>query len=244
MNSPVPAAELPDYFRAREIHFERMPRIDLGFGADKPQYRFMRYALPGPGCAMGIFFEWHTRDFFDSPDGPHLAVAVRGPVEEDPHRGRGLAIGILAGDAPDPANPDGRVPLFDGCPPYPGGPSCFIEDFTINEGTAPIPTWQMTGGRELPALGNQGIYRIDIRVTTQNTRAGVWQVFDDGDYRCLAQVDCRDGGPGSLAGSNAPCPELPEDSGVGNAFIGTGFASPETLSFADNIYLAHWPESD
>ena len=120
----VPARDLEAFFRQQGIRFERQPRLELGFGEGYPQYRFMEYPLPGPGQTMAICFEWHTADFFDSPDGPHLAVGIRGPIEEDPHRGRGLAIGILAGDTPDPADPHGRQPLFEGCPPFPGGPSC------------------------------------------------------------------------------------------------------------------------
>ena len=242
--TPIATQALASHFREQGVSFERQPRLELGFGAGRAQYRFMDYALPGPGFTMGIFFEWHTRDFFDAPHGPHLAVGIRGPLEEDPHRGRGLAIGILAGDTPDPADPNARQPLFEGCPPYPGGPSCFIEDFTINEGTAPIPTWQMTYGKDLPELGNEGIYRIDILVSTGNTKAAVWQVHRGSEYRLIGQADCRDGGPASTHCPDAPCPELSEDAGIGNAFIGTGFASPVTRSFADNIYLAHWPESD
>lgn len=241
-SSLIPTQDLPAYFRRCGVAFERREAIHLGFGEGKPQYRFMEYALPGPGYSMGIFFEWHTGDFFDASGGPHLAVGIRGPLEEDPHRGRGLAIGILAGDTPDPADPNNRLPLFEGCPPYPGGPSYFIEDFTINEGTTPIPTWQMSYGKDLPQLANLGIYRIDIIVSSRNTEARIWQVLKDGRFELIGQANCRDGGPASVAGSDAPCPELPEDRGVGNAFIGTGFASPITNSIADNIYLAHWPD--
>ena len=245
LTAPVSSADLDAHFRERGILFEQQPRIALGFGEGHPQYRFMEYALPGPGHVMGIFFEWHTEDFFSSPDGPHLAVGIRGPVEDDPHRGRGLAIGILASDAPDPADSEKRIRLFEGCPPAPGGPSYFIEDFSINEGTAPIPSWQMTDGKAMPELANGGVYRIDIHVSTGTTWAGIWQVMEDGRaYRPLGQASCCEGGPASQDGPPGPCPELPEDIGIGNAFIGTGFASPATKSFADNIYLAHWPETD
>ena len=244
MASPVPTRELGRFLQEQGISYERRAAIGLGFGAGKPQYRLMEYPLPGPDCVMGIFFEWHTRDFFDWPDGPHLAVGLRGPVEDDPHRGRGLAIGILAGDMPDAEHPEERTSLFDGCPPWPGGPSYFIEDFSINEGVSPIEAWQMTRGMSLPELANDGVYRIDIQVSRRNTRARIWQVVEGGaTYLPIGQADCHDGGPGSWAGTTGPCPELLEDRGIGNAFIGTGFASPDTRSVADSIYLAHWKDA-
>ena len=110
--------------------------------------------------------------------GPHVAIGLRGPLEEDPHRGRGLAIGILASQMNNPADPDHPIPLFKGCPDPPGGPSFFIEDFTLNDGIAPISEWQLSPGQGLSRLQGHGIYRIDIHVSWGQVWAGVWKVTE------------------------------------------------------------------
>jgi hypothetical protein len=244
MPEPVPTACLAGHFREAGVPFVRHGRLDLGFGEAMPQYRFFEYALPGPGQTMGMFFEWHTADFFDAASGPHLAVGLRGPLQHDPHRGRGLAIGILASHAPDPAEPGRRLPLFAGCPEPPGGPAFFLEDFSINEGTAPVESWQLSCCKHAAKLRNDRCYRIDLHVSSDTAWAGVWLVEDSGAvYIPMGQTHCGECGPGAYADGSRPCPELPEDRGVGNAFIGTGFADPSNRSWIDNLYIAHWPEA-
>jgi hypothetical protein len=192
---------------------------------------------------MGLFCEWHTEDFFDVDTGPHVAIGLRGPVLEDAHRGRGLAIGILASQTYHPDNPDKPVPLFRGCPDWPGGPSFFVEDFTLNDSVAPVNAWQLSPGRHLPGLQGNGVYRIDIHVARNHVWAGVWKVEEKETgtpqriYTFLDQVACSDKG---LGFTGSPCPEDPADRGQGNAFIGAGFADPENSSWVDNIYIAHW----
>ncbi len=239
--SPVPTADLAAYFQSRQIAFSKEGRLDLGFGRGRDQYHLFHYPAPAAEQSMGMFLEWHTEDFFDSPDGPHLAIGLRGPTTEDPHRGRGLALGILASRVIDPASPERMIPRFEGGPEPPGGPAFFIEDFSINEGTAPIQAWQMTRCKPARALQNDGVYRIDIHVSKGNAWAGIWQVSGTGgDYRLLGQSSCCEGGPASGVGPCGPCPEATGDIGVGNAFIGTGFANPLTRSWLGNIYIAHW----
>ena len=241
----VSTEDLPTYFQTRAIAYKAMGSLELGFGSGKDQYRLYSYPGPADDETMGLFCEWHTEDFFDVDTGPHVAIGLRGPAKEDPHRGRGLAIGILANEVCLPEAPDQPVPLFKGCPDSPGGPSFFIEDFSLNDGIAPISDWQASPGRHLPGLLGNGIYRIDIHVSKNQVWAGVWKVTKkqspDGsvsrDYVFLDQVACSDEGFG-LKGS--PCPEDPADRGRGNAFIGSGFASPETRSRVENIYIAHW----
>lgn len=241
---PVPASNLPRFFTDRGVAYSRYGRLQLGFGPAQPQYRFFDYSLPGPGQTMGIFLEWYTEDFFNSPHGPHLAVGLRGPLESDPHRGRGLAIGILASHAPDPSTPGHMLPLFAGCPEPPGGPAFFIEDFSINEGTAPVTSWQMSRCQNAENLGNAGTYRIDIHVSTLNVWTGIWKRQPDREaYLPVGQASCCDGSSGEPGGCAGPCPELPADTGMGNAFIGTGFADPDNRSYIDNIFIAHWPET-
>jgi len=57
--TPIATQALASHFREQGVCVERQPRLELGFGEGRAQYRFMDYALPGPGFTMGIFFEWH-----------------------------------------------------------------------------------------------------------------------------------------------------------------------------------------
>lgn len=236
----IATAELPSYFRSRGIAYCRCESTVLGFGKGKPQYRLYDYPGPADDETMGLFCEWHTADIFAVDTGPHIAIGLRGPVADDPHRGRGLAIGILASHLRDPANPDISSPLFRGCPDWPGGPSMFVEDFSLNDGVAPINDWQLSPGKHLPALLGNGSYRIDVHVSKAHVWAGVWQVHDNGGerrYTYMDQVACSDT---RLGFSGSPCPEEAVDRGRGNAFIGAGFADPDNHSFVDNIHIAHW----
>lgn len=242
----IPTRELPGYFRSRGIEYRACGSQPLGFGQDKPQYRFHEYPAPADDETMGLFCEWHTRDFFDVDTGPHVAIGLRGTVADDPHRGRGLAIGILAGNMPSPDNPELMASLFKGCPDWPGGPAFFVEDFSLNDGTAPVESWQLSPGRHLPDLLGSSVYRIDIHVSRDHVWAGVWKVVEDAvsnerRYDFLDQVACSDKHPGF---SGSPCPEQPQDRGRGNAFIGSGFADPDNRSSVGNIYLAHWKSPD
>jgi hypothetical protein len=245
MNTPrlIATNELSAYFRSRGIDYRSCDPTGLGFGQGNPQYRLYDYPGPADDETMGLFCEWHTADFFDVDTGPHVAIGLRGPVADDPHRGRGLAIGILASRLRDPANPDVTAPLFRGCPDWPGGPSFFVEDFSLNDGAAPIDSWQLSPGRPLPDLLGNGTYRIDIHVSKDHVWAGVWKVTENKtaeggrDYAFLGQVACSDT---RLGFDGSPCPEQAADRGRGNAFIGAGFADPDNHSFVDNIYLAHW----
>ena len=228
--------------------YQHVGALNLGFGKGKDQYQLFDYPGPEDDETMGIFFEWHTGDYFDVDSSPHIAIGLRGPVKEDPHRGRGLAIGILASHMSDPEDPSATIPLFVGCPPPPGGPSFFIEDFTINEGIAPIEQWQFSPGQNLPELLGNRTYRIDIHVSKGQVWAGVWQrsnqiageSSDGAIYKFLGQTACTNDIAAYSGDPAQPCPEDKEDQGVGNAFIGTGFSDPETNSWIDNIYIAHW----
>jgi hypothetical protein len=237
----VPTGQLPHYFEANNIAYRACGAVELGFGHGKPQYMLYDYPAPEDDEVMGLFCEWHTADFFDVDTGPHLGIGLRGPVTDDPHRGRGLAIGILACDTPSPDESGVVLPLFSGCPAYPGGPSFFVEDFSRNDGQTPIADWQLSPGRVLPELTGNSLFRIDVHVAREHVWAGVWKITesDNGsrDYRFLDQVACSDRASG-FAGS--PCRELAEDTGRGNAFIGTGFADPDSRSWVDNVFLAHW----
>jgi len=239
----VPTEDLPSYFQLNGIAFRALDTLSLGFGHGKDQYRLYAYPSPADDEIMGLFCEWHTGDFFDVDTGPHVAIGLRGPVADDPHRGRGLAIGILAGQMPSPDNSGVTVPLFRGCPDWPGGPSFFVEDFSLNDGVAPIGEWQLSPGRKLPELLGNGIFRIDIHVSSDHVWAGVWKVTENASsggvrsYTFLGQVACSDT---QLGFAGLPCPEVAADRGQGNAFIGSGFADPETNSWVDNIYIAHW----
>lgn len=245
MDTPplIAGSKLPAYFRSHGIAYRSCAPTVLGFGQDKPQYRLYDYPGPADDETMGLFCEWHTENFFDTNTGPHVAIGLRGPVADDPHRGRGLAIGILASRLRDPANPEVTAPLFKGCPDWPGGPSFFVEDFSLNDGAARVDTWQLSPGRHLPALLGNGVYRIDIHVSRDHVWAGVWQVHDSEpgqgsrSYTFLDQVACSDT---ELGFTGSTCPEQDADHGRGNAFIGAGFADPENRSYVDNIYLAHW----
>jgi hypothetical protein len=241
----VPTEELETWFHSRGIAFRACGSQPLGFGRGKPQYRLHDYPGPAEDETMGLFCEWHTENFFDVDTGPHVAIGLRGPVAHDPHRGRGLAIGILASRMHSADEPGAWVPLFRGCPDWPGGPSMFIEDFSRNDGEAPIPAWQLSPGRHLAALRGGGVYRIDIRVSRDRTWAGVWRVTGPGEgeskYRFMGQVACSDRAPGF---SGTPGDELAEDRGQGSAFIGAGFADPDNRSWVGNIYLAHWKTDD
>ncbi len=237
----VPSDELPDYFSNNALGWQRQAKLDLGFGQGNDAYRLWSYPAPANDETMGIFFEWHTEDYFKPGSSPHVAIGLRGPVVDDPHRGRGLAIGILSSHMPDPQNPEKMLELFSGCPPYPGGPAFFIEDFTINEGTAPAVEWQFSPGRHLPELRNNRCYRVDVHVSKDQVWAGVWMLSDNSnEVKFLGQNSCSGDMPASRASSEGPCPELPEDRGVGNAFIGTGFSDPKTSSWIDRIHIAHW----
>ena len=244
----VPSEELASYFRSRDIAFVKVGRLDLGFGDGRDQYRFYDYPGPADDETMGLFCEWHTEDYFEVDSGPHVAIGMRGPVRDDPHRGRGLAIGILANCAPNPADPEHPFPLFKGCPEPPGGPAFFIEDFTICDGNTPVCDWQLSAGRRLPGLTGHGIYRIDIHVSRASVWAAVWKVTgkDAGkggagrSYEFLGETFCPDPAFGPAGGRAGWCCEDPLDGGRGNAFIGTGFSDPKTRSWVGNIHIAHW----
>lgn len=244
----VRTENLPEYFRANKMAYKSLGSVDLGFGHGKHQYRLYDYPAPQDDETMGLFCEWHTQDYFNVDTGPHVAIGLRGPVAEDPHRGRGIAIGILAGEICLPDDPEKLVPLFSGCPPAPGGPSFFIEDFSRNDGHAPVADWQLSRGRHLPQLQGDGVYRIDIHIAKNHAWAGVWKIeqheLADGSferqYIFMNQVSCCQKGPGYSGNPGAPCPELDADRGRGNAFIGSGFSDPETRSRVENIYIAHW----
>ena len=219
--------------------------LGLGFGTGNDQYHLYHYPGPADDETMGLFCEWHTEDYFDVETGPHVAIGLRGPVDDDPHRGRGLAIGILANRMNNPDEPKNPIELFRGCPDPPGGPSFFIEDFTINEGTAPIKEWQFSPGQDLPRLRGNRIYRLDIHVSKDQVWVGIWEVIRSDasgadDYRFLGQATCTDEGPAYTGNPRSPCPEDPLDRGQGNVFIGTGFSDPETRSRISDIYIAHW----
>ena len=94
----VPTQDLPFFFRSNGIAFTAAGSLKLGFGRGNDQYRLYNYSGPAEDETMGIFFELHTEDFFEVDSGPHVAIGLRGPVREDPHRGRGLAIGMHEGD--------------------------------------------------------------------------------------------------------------------------------------------------
>lgn len=244
----VPTEDLPSYFLSNEIAYTAMDPLSLGFGHGNKQYRLYSYPGPADDETMAVFCEWHTEDFFEVDTRPHFAIGMRGPVEDDPHRGRGVAIGILANQTINPDDPDKPVMLFKGCPDPPGGPSFFIEDFTLNDSIAPISKWQLSLGQSLPGLQGNGIYRLDVHVSRDHVWVGVWQVSIqrslDGvakrNYTFLGQRSCTDDAPGFSGNPDAPCPQDPLDQGRGNAFIGSGFADPETRSWVDNIYIAHW----
>ena len=244
----VPTENLASYFRSSGIAFTTVPQLSLGFGQGNDQYCLYPYPGPADDETMGIFFEWHTEDFFEVDTGPHLAIGLRGPVKEDPHRGRGLAIGILANHVSNPEDPEHPIQLFKGCPDPPGGPSFFIEDFTLNDGVAAISEWQLSLGQHLPRLQGNGIYRVDIHVSLGCVWAGVWEVIktqsvngtDVRNYTFLGQTICSNEGPGYSSDPDSPCPQAAPDRGRGNAFIGSGFADPDTRSWVENIYIAHW----
>ena len=220
--------------------------VQLGFGQRKDEYEFYSYPGPADDETMGVFCEWHTGDYFEVNSGPHMAIGMRGPVTEDPHRGRGLAIGILANRIDNPEDPDSPTPLFVGCPDPPGGPSFFIEDFSVCDGTAPIVEWQLSVARVLPRLLGDSIYRIDVHVSRDNVWAAVWEVvinqLSDGRqsraYNFLDQVFSPDPEL-KIIPAGMGCEEA-QDRGQGNVFIGTGFSDPETNSHIENIYIAHW----
>lgn len=237
----VPSEELPDYFSKQALGWQRQEKLCLGFGHGNDAYRFWQYPAPLDDETMGIFFEWHTEDYFKAGTSPHVAIGLRGPLVDDPHRGRGLAIGILSSHMPDSQNPNQMVSLFSGCPSYPGGPAFFIEDFTINEGTAPAVAWQFSPGKHLPGLKNECCYRVDVHVSKDHVWAGVWLLSGIAkEAKFLGQNSCIGDMPASKGNTDAPCPQLPEDRGVGNAFIGTGFSDPQTRSWIDQIHIAHW----
>jgi len=236
------------YFQSRGIAFTTAEPLCLGFGHGNDQYRLYPYPAPGDDETMGVFCEWHTEDYFEVDSGPHVAIGMRGPLGHDPHRGRGLAIGILANQSIDPGNPDHPVPLFKGCPDAPGGPAFFIEDFSTCDGTTPICEWQLSAGQHLPALMGYSVYRMDIHVSRESVWAGVWKVVNNRPanrdmsrvYEFLGETFCPD--PAFAHGGHPArwgC-EDPADRGQGNVFIGTGFSDPQTRSWIGNIHIAHW----
>ncbi|MGA9575731.1 MAG: hypothetical protein WBS20_17455 [Lysobacterales bacterium] len=249
----VSTENLVPFFLSSGIAHTTAEPLALGFGNGNDQYRLYPYPGPADDETMGVFCEWHTEDYFEVDTGPHVAIGMRGPAGHDPHRGRGLAIGILANRMANPDDPDNSVRLFNGCPDPPGGPAFFIEDFTVCDGTTPVRDWQLSAGQHLPGLKGYGVYRIDIHVSRQSVWAGVWQVTGKrpgnvdlfrGDltraYVFLGETFCPDPAfepGGSPAGW---CCEDPLDRGRGNAFIGTGFSDPQTRSRIENIHIAHW----
>ena len=249
-NSPelVSTRDLSSYFRSNGIAYSPEGRLDMGFGHGNDQYRLYSYRGPADDETMGLFCELHTEDYFEVDSSPHIAIGLRGPVREDPHRGRGLAIGILASQVINPEDPEHPVELFKGCPPAPGGPSFFIEDFTINEGTAPVSEWQLSPGQALPQLRGYSTYRIDIHVSKDQVWVAIWEVMKshsgngeaESCYTFLGRGSCTNDGPGYSGNPCSPCPEDPMDRGQGNVFIGSGFSDPETKCWIDNIYIAHW----
>ena len=244
----VPTEVLTSWFRSRDIAFTAVEPLALGFGQGRDQYRFYPYPAPRDDETMGVFCEWHTEDYFEVDSGPHIAIGMRGPVMHDPHRGRGLAIGILANRAIVPDDPDNPAPLFKGCPDPPGGPSFFIEDFTVCDGTTPVCDWQLSTGQCLPELTGHGVYRIDIHVSRNAVWAGVWQVKNSPSsgsektrtYTFLGQTVCPDPELEADAKPGLKGCEVAADRGQGNAFIGTGFSDPQTRSRVENIFIAHW----
>lgn len=237
--SPVRTDDLASWFRRHSIPYRELGALDLGFGEGRPQYRLYDHPAPRDGETVGLFLEWSTTDFFDTPEGPHLALGLRGPVPDDPHRGRGLAIGIFANRTTGPDGSD--VELFAGAPEPPGGPGMFLEEFTVNDGHRPIHEWQLSRCRALPGLTGHRRYRIDLAASRASVEASVWEILADGTYRFLDRTSGalhppRNGRP---APSSA---EDPGDRGVGNAFIGTAFTRPDTRSRIDALYLAHWPD--
>jgi hypothetical protein len=238
----VTTEDLPAYFQSNGIAFESKGSLKLGFGHGEKQYRLYSYPAPADDETMAVFCEWHTLDYFDVDSGPHIAIGIRGPVEETPHHGRGLAIGILANRVSKNDETGEFIPLFKGCPDPPGGPSFFIENFTLCDGVAPISAWQLSLGQSLPRLRANAIYRIDIHVSWGSVWTGVWEITErhsvDGEstreYIFLGQSACSNEDSGPI------CREDETDRGQGNAFIGTGFSDPHTSSRVENIYIAHW----
>ncbi len=244
----VPTEDLPSYFSDNGMSHRALGPLGLGFGHGNDQYQLYPYPAPADDETMGVFCEWHTADYFEVDTGPHVAIGMRGPLFEDPHLGRGLAIGILANKLIRREDPEHPVELFKGCPEPPGGPAFFIEDFTICDGTTAIKEWQLSLGQHLPQLLGNGIYRIDIHVSLSNVWAGVWEVSKSHSaggvvtrgYTFLGQTGCSNHGPGP-GGDPYPARRVDAlDRGQGNAFIGTGFSDPETSSRIENIYIAHW----
>lgn len=227
---PVPAARLGGWLKGRGIASRRLPRLHLGFGVNRGQYRLERYPDPGERGVMAMVFEWHTEDFFRAPEAAHLAAGLCGPMPEDPHRGRGLALGMLCNRG---SGPDGSpAPLFRGCPDPPGGPAMFIEDFTINEGTRPAAEWQLSDCVHLPELAGERSYQVELQVSRSAVWAGVWLRTGRGvdDFRWLGETGSR---------------RLPREPGPRvNAFIGQGFAREDNRSMIDHWTLAHWATQD
>lgn len=244
----VPTEDLSAYFKSNRIAYTAQGSLQLGFGHGNDQYRLYDYPGPTDDETMGVFCELHIENLFEVDTGPHIGIGMRGPVNNDPHRGRGLAIGILASHLDNPEQADDPIQLFKGCPGPPGGPSFFIEDFSINDGAAAIEDWQLSPGQALPQLQGYGVYRIDVHVSLGQVWAGIWKVTKKHSsdstavksYTFLGQLGCCDEAPGYSGNPESPCPELAADKGQGNVFIGSAFADPETSSWIDNIYIAHW----
>lgn len=233
---PLPMEALKSWFKRNRIQFTDAGSLPLGFGHDQEQYQFYDYPAPGQHEAFGLFFEWETADFFDSPYSPHLAAGLWGPRRDDPHRGRGLAIGFFAAFSLDK---DGnQVPQFSGAPPHPGGPAMFIEDFTVNDGNEEIADWQLTECRLLPDLAGNRRYRIHLLLSDSDVRAFLWEVLADNTCRFIDQISCTDDPP--QTGLPQPyCGVYESDRGVGNVFVGHGFARPDNNSRIESLCIAH-----
>jgi hypothetical protein len=238
----VASHDLAGHFRQHGMVFAQHPPLALGFGHGRDQYRLYEFGLPHEQGTMGIFFEWHTADFFAAPENAHLAIGLRGPLASDPHRGRGLAVGMFSGDTRDAQGK--RQPLFAGCAPAPGGPAMFIEEFTVNEGRQPIAAWQLSQAQALPQLRGDAVYRVDIHVSPGAVWAAIWQRHGSRDqpgYRFLAATGTHLHPPAWSGGRLHPASGLhKEDRGVGNAFIGNGFARPDNRSTIEQLHIAYW----
>ena len=97
-------------------------------------------------------------------------------------------------------------------------------------------------------MQGNSIYRIGVQVSLDRVWIDVWQVIEkrslEGkvirDYVLLGQADSPDEGLEIDGNTGLSGQEYNHDRGRGNAFIGSGFADPETRSWIDNIYIAHW----
>ena len=79
----IPTPELQSFFAAYGISYQHVGALNLGFGEGKDQYQLFNYPGPEDDETMGIFFEWHTGNYFDVDTGPHIAIGLRGPVNKE-----------------------------------------------------------------------------------------------------------------------------------------------------------------